>query len=176
MFDPPAVRIEPWGKGDLPLLEKLHGDPAMMQHLGGPESPEKLAERQQRYETAESGIFKVVDARTGEPMGLVLYWERTWRKEEIHEVGWFVLPSFQGRGIASAATAQAIVKARDEGRHRLMHAFPAVANLASNAMCRKLGFTLLEECEVEFPPGNFLRCNDWQLDLFRHAGDAAERT
>jgi hypothetical protein len=49
--------------------------------------------------------------------------------------------------------------------------FRRVDNLASNAMCRKLSFTLLEECEVEFPSGNFLRCNDWQLDLFRHARD-----
>ena len=56
-----------------------------------------------------------------------------------------------------------------------MHAFPAVDNLASNAMCRKLGFTLLEEYEVEFPPGNLLRCNDWQLDLFAAPAAAAER-
>src|SRR5262245_5341552 len=128
MSDTAAVRIEPWGKGDRPLLDKLHGDPAMMDHLGGPETPEKLAERQQRYETAESGIFRVVEVRTGEPVGLVLYWERVWRQEGVYEVGWFVLPSFQGRGIASAATAQAIGKARDEGRHRFMHAFPAIAN------------------------------------------------
>jgi hypothetical protein len=34
------VRIEPWGKGDLPLLQKCLGDPMMMAHLGGPESAE----------------------------------------------------------------------------------------------------------------------------------------
>jgi hypothetical protein len=36
------VRLEPWGVGDLALLEKCLGDPAMMQHLGGPESPEMM--------------------------------------------------------------------------------------------------------------------------------------
>ena len=32
------VRLEPWGEGDLALLRGLVGDPAMMVHLGGPES------------------------------------------------------------------------------------------------------------------------------------------
>ena len=37
-----SVRIEPWGDGDLPLLERLLGDPAIMAHLGGgPESRER---------------------------------------------------------------------------------------------------------------------------------------
>jgi len=28
------------------------------------------------------------------------------------------------------------------------------------------GFTLLEECEFEYPKGSLMRCNDWRLDLF----------
>ena len=63
------IRIEPWGEGDLPLLEQLMGDPAMTEHLGGPESPEKIAERQERYEhlpeTGTGGMFKIVDADDG---------------------------------------------------------------------------------------------------------------
>jgi RimJ/RimL family protein N-acetyltransferase len=63
--------------------------------------------------------------------------------------------------------ARAIELAQGERKHRFMHAFPNVENAASNAICRKLGFTLLEEnLEFEFPPGNHLRCNDWRLDLF----------
>ena len=50
-----------------------------------------------------------------------------------------------------------------------MHAFPAVDNPPSNALCRKLGFTLIEECEFEYPKGHFMRCNDWRLDLFADA-------
>jgi RimJ/RimL family protein N-acetyltransferase len=38
-------------------------------------------------------------------------------------------------------------------------------NAPSNAICQKLGFTLVEECEFEFPVGNLMRCNDWRLDL-----------
>ncbi len=161
-----AVRIEPWGAGDLPLLEKVLGDSAMMEHLGGPESPEKIAERHGRYEQAGSGQFKIVVGALSEAVGWVGYWERTWRDEEIYEIGWSVIPALQGRGIAGLATAQAIAIAAAEGKHRFLHAFPSVENPASNAICRKLGFTLLEECEFEYPPGSLMRCNDWRLDLF----------
>jgi RimJ/RimL family protein N-acetyltransferase len=165
-----AVRLEAWGKDDLPLLEKLMGDPAMTEHLGGPESPDKIAERQARYErTSDTGkgrMFKIVDDATGEAVGSVGYWERDWRDQTVYETGWSVLPAFQGRGIAGAATAQAIGKARAERKHRFLHAFPSVENAPSNAICQKLGFTLLEAREFEYPPGNVMRCNDWRLDLF----------
>jgi RimJ/RimL family protein N-acetyltransferase len=161
-----GVRLEPWAKGDLPLVEKLMGDPAMTEHLGGPESPEKLADRQARYEVPGSGMFKIVDEVTEEAVGSVGYWERSWRAERVYEIGWSVLPAFQGRGIASIATAQAIAKAKSERKHRFLHAFPSVENGPSNAICRKLGFTLVEESEFEFPKGHFMRCNDWRLDLF----------
>jgi RimJ/RimL family protein N-acetyltransferase len=162
---PEPIRLEPWGKDDLPLLERLLGDPAMTQHLGGPESHEKIVERQARYVKAESGLFKIVDAETGEGAGFVGYWDKTWREQEIYEIGWAVLPAFQGRGIAGRATAQAIVAARSERKHRFLHAFPSVDNAPSNAICRKLGFTLLGEYEFEYPKGSFMLCNDWRLDL-----------
>jgi len=161
------VSLVPWASGDLPLLERLMGDPAMTEHLGGPESPEKLRERQGRYERLEEGdrMFKIVDAASGAGVGSIGYWKKEWRDEEVYEIGWMVVPEFQGRGIAAAATAQAIARARHEARHRFMHAFPNVENAASNAICRKLGFELLGAREFEFPKGNFMTCNDWRLDL-----------
>ena len=159
------VRIEEWGPGDRALLEQLVGDPAMMVHLGGPESPEKIAERQQRYEQPGSGMFKIVDVPSGQGAGSVGFWEREWRGRTAYEVGWSVRPAFQGRGIAVAATSLVLARARSSGTHRFVHAFPAVDNPASNAICRRLGFTLLEECRFEYPPGRWMECHDWQLDL-----------
>jgi RimJ/RimL family protein N-acetyltransferase len=46
-----------------------------------------------------------------------------------------------------------------------MHAFPAVGNAPSNAVCDRLGFALLGEVEVEYPPASMMTCNDWRLDL-----------
>jgi RimJ/RimL family protein N-acetyltransferase len=162
------VRIEPWGSGDLPLLQQLVGDPAMMEHLGGPERPEKIAERQGRYEQPGSGMFKILCG--GEGCGSVGFWEREWRGRTVYEVGWSVIPSFQGRGIAVAATTMVLARARESGEHRFVHAFPAVDNPASNAICRRLGFTLLEVCRFEYPPGNWMQCNDWQFDLASSGG------
>ncbi len=159
-----GIRLERWGADDLPLVERLVGDAAMMEHLGGPESPEKIAERQARYEGTDTA-FKIVDETTGEAAGWVGYWERAWRGEQVYETGWAVLPEFQGRGIATVATAKALALAGSERRLRYVHAFPAVDNGPSNAICRKLGFTLLEAFEDEYPPGNPMVCNDWRLDL-----------
>ncbi len=156
-----------WGGDDLPLLERLMGDPSMTAHLGGPESPDRLRERQSRYERLEGGdrMFKIVDVASDAGVGSVGFWTKEWRDKQVYEVGWMVVPEFQGRGIAVAATAQAIELARRDGGHRFMHAFPNVDNAASNAICRRLGFELLEACEFEFPKGHFMICNDWRLDL-----------
>ena len=91
----------------------------MMEHLGGPETPEKIAERQRRYE-ADSGCLKVVAG--DEDLGWVGYWEREWRGETVYEIGWAVLPAAQGRGVATEATRPAIEAARATGRHRRLHA------------------------------------------------------
>jgi RimJ/RimL family protein N-acetyltransferase len=170
------VGLEPWGEGDLPLLRRIMGDPAMTEHLGGPESEEKLVRRQARYErVGEPGagrMFKIVDPATGDAMGSVGYWEKDWRGETVYETGWSVLPEFQGRGVAAAATAEVIGAAREERRHRYLHAFPSVENAPSNAICRKLGFELLGEHDFEYPPGHPMRCNDWRLDLLVAEGES----
>ena len=161
------MTLVPWGSGDLELLERLMGDPRMTEYLGGPESPEKLRDRQARYEHLEGGdrMFKVIEATSGSGAGSVGYWSKDWNDAQVYEIGWMVVPEFQGRGIAVAATAQAIELARGDGLHRFMHAFPNVGNAASNAICRKLGFELLGDREFEFPKGHFMICNDWRLDL-----------
>ena len=115
------VALEPWGSGDLPLLERLMGDPRMTEHLGGPESPDRLRERQDRYEHLEGGdrMFKIVDEASSAGVGSVGFWTKEWRGEQVYEVGWMVVPEFQGRGIAVAATAQAIELAKREDEHAL---------------------------------------------------------
>lgn len=162
----PEVRLEPWTQSDLALLTRLLGDPAMMIHLGGPESPDKIAERQQRY-VADPRQSRIVLADTGEAVGWVGYWDREWREEPVLEVGWFVVPEWQGRGIAGRATSLALAVAREAGARRYVHAFPAVDNGPSNGICAKLGFALLGEVSFEYPAGSgqALTCNDWRLDL-----------
>jgi RimJ/RimL family protein N-acetyltransferase len=165
-----GLTLRPWSEEDLPLLEKLLGDPAMMTYLGGPESPEQILRRHQRYlRLSESGtdhMFTVVWGPNAESVGSVGYWRKTWQDQAIYETGWLVLPAYQGHGIATKATVAVIEHASQKPKYRFMHAFPSILNEASNAICRKLGFTLVEECQVEYPPGHSMTVNDWRLDLF----------
>jgi RimJ/RimL family protein N-acetyltransferase len=161
--------LQPWSEEDLPHLEKLLGDPAMMTHLGGPETPEQILRRHQRYlrlpESGTDHMFKIVWGSKAEAVGSVGYWRKIWHDQQVYEMGWLVLSDYQGHGIATKAAAAVIEHARQEPKYQFMHAFPSVANGASNAICRKLGFTLVEECQVEYPPGHSMTVNDWCLDL-----------
>jgi RimJ/RimL family protein N-acetyltransferase len=109
----------------------------------------------------------VIDRAGGDAVGWVGYWDREWREQPVYETGWAIIPAFQGRGLAADATAQLIGRAAAERRRRFMHAFPSSDNEASNAICRKLGFELLGQIEVEYPPGHgrVMLTNDWRFDL-----------
>ncbi len=169
-----GVRIAPWSKEDHSLLAALLGDPRLIRHLGGPERPEKIAERQLGYERAGSRQFKIIEGSTGDAVGWVGYWELTWEEEEVFETGWLVLPAFQRRGLGSCATARIVAEAAAEGKRRFLHAFPSLDNVASNAICRALGFSLRGECDFEYPEGNPMRCNDWRIDLYLGATDRTD--
>ena len=164
----PQLRLEPWSARDLPLLRQLNA-PEMTEHVGGPESEEKLLERQDRYvaggTAGAGGMFTIVVLPHEKAAGSIGYWERVWHNETVYETGWSVLPSFQGRGLAAEATFAVVELAKAERRHRHLHAYPSVDNPASNAICRTVGLELLGECDFEYPPGHLMRCNDWRLDL-----------
>jgi len=165
-----TIELRPWSEEDLQLLTQLNA-PAMTRYLGGPESEERVLRRHNRYlhdaASPVPRIFKIVLEPSHVSAGNVLYWEKSWRGEPIWECGWGVLPEYQGQGIAGQAVHLLLDKARSERLHQFMHAFPSVVNTPSNALCRKLGFSLIEECDFEYPPGQVMRCNDWRLELWQ---------
>jgi len=81
-------------------------------------------------------------------------------------MGWGILAECQGRGLASEAASAVVAELRLQRRIRFAHAFPGVDNQASNAVCRKAGFTCQGECDYEYPRGTIMRCNDWRVELF----------
>jgi RimJ/RimL family protein N-acetyltransferase len=162
-----AVRLEAWTQADLSLLQEAN-TPEMTAHLGGPESEDKLLDRHQRYlrnDDLRAGQMFAVVLPDGQRVGIIGYWERTWVHELVYETGWNVMPVFQGRGVATAAAKAIASLARALHRHKHLHAFPAADHPASNAVCRKAGFTLRGETDFEYPPGTIMRCNDWRLEL-----------
>jgi RimJ/RimL family protein N-acetyltransferase len=165
---PDDVALRPWSVDDLDLLQRLLGDPRMTEHLGGPEAPDKIRERHERYMnmTGPGQIFVITRGPERQTVGSIGHWEMPdWLGDTVWETGYSVLPEFQGQGIATRAMVLCVARAAAEGIHPSIHAFPSVANGPSNGVCRKAGFTLLGAHDFEYPPGNRLRCNDWAFDL-----------
>jgi RimJ/RimL family protein N-acetyltransferase len=167
LAEPDDLRLRAWGESDLPLLERTLTDPEMTAHLGGPETVEKIRYRHARYLAMgdpDVGTMLVIlvgpDASTAGTHG---YWKREANGATVWESGWFVLPEFQGRGIATRATRLMAQLAWADAPERPIHAYPAVDNAASNAVCRKVGFQLIGAFDFEYPPGHTLVCNDWVL-------------
>ena len=157
------LTLEPWDESALPILEAANSE-AMTAFLGGPESPEKLADRHRRYlaYTASGTEAWPLQAKVdGQPAGSIGYWD----DGEAFEMGWAILPAFQGRGIGTAAVLLALDHAAANGRHGTVNANPSVDNLASNAIARRAGFELVDVHDVEYPPGRPMRANLWVYDL-----------
>jgi RimJ/RimL family protein N-acetyltransferase len=160
------VRLEPWTIDGLDLLRRLNS-PEGTKFLGGPETEEKLADRNARYASGNplNQMFRIIALPENEPAGSVGFWDKEWRGQTVYETGWGVVTAFQGRGIAVAATRAVLELARADGRHRYVHAYPKTEHAASNAVCRKVGFVNLGEADFEYPAGHPIRCNDWRFDL-----------
>ncbi|KOX36483.1 MULTISPECIES: GNAT family N-acetyltransferase [unclassified Streptomyces] len=182
--DTSRVRLEPWSEEDAGLLHALNA-PELTAHLGGPETGEQVVLRHRRYvgmSAADPGagrMFRIVLLPEETVVGSIGFWSQTWDGEPVYETGWAVLPGFQGRGVATAATRAVIAQARtaategpEAGTRRHLHAFPSADNAASNAVCRKAGFEPRGERDFEYPAGRPMRCNDWRFDLEDPAQEA----
>ncbi|MER6212493.1 MULTISPECIES: GNAT family N-acetyltransferase [unclassified Streptomyces] len=168
------VRLHPWTDADLWVL-RLRNTAAMTAHLGGPDSEAALLDRHRRWTAMsanaphEGRVFRV-ESPAGDTVGTVSFVPREHQGEPVFELGWGVLPEHQGRGWATAAVRALLAHLAalpPAHRRAAAHAFPRVANTASNAVCRAAGFTLVAETVHEYPPGRHHRSNDWRFRLPR---------
>jgi RimJ/RimL family protein N-acetyltransferase len=169
------VELLDYTDADLPLTEALECDPVVMGELGGPIPKEEIPKvHRRRLDSTAKGDwwFKIVPDSSGTAAGAIGIWPTKWRGREIYEAGWMLLPEFQGKGLASEALELLLRRVRSDPRFDSVHAFPSVSNAPSNALCRKFGFTLLEECDGGYA-GRTLRCNHWELVLARRGGAAS---
>ena len=163
------MRLRDVTPDDYDLWVEMQCDPVMMSELGGPQPLEKMPGIfQNSLRSSQDGsawIFVVMsDEEPERAAGSVVVWESGHGDEHYNEMGWMILPEFQGRGLATRAVQATLDKARAEGRWDVIYAFPVVTNGPSNGVCRKAGFTLLGEVDFEYS-GRALRCNRWVVDL-----------
>jgi len=160
------VRLRDVSLDDLGLYERLLCDPGMMAELGGPmargDLPDKLAGDVAAVEADTSWIC-VAESEQAEAIGHVCIWTHDGLGEPFSEIGWMVLPGFQGRGVGKRAVAMLLERARRDGRWGTIHAYPAVTNAPSNGICRASGFALAGAVDFDYH-GHILRCHHWRLD------------
>ena len=162
------MRLVPITAEDEDLAVRLECDPKMMLHIGGlrPEADVRAAHKRRLdlMEKGEAHMYKVVAEDSDEALGMIGIWKIDWKGPQAYEMGWFVLPEHQGKGVATEAARLIISQARSDAGVRYIHAYPTVSNAASNAIARKIGM----ENQGQFDNEGFagvLRCNDWCIDL-----------
>jgi RimJ/RimL family protein N-acetyltransferase len=162
------MELRPLSLDDLTLYRRVYTDPQMWTELGGvPELdlPAKL-ERDVASVEADRHWVLVVVTDDGTAAGTVSLWDHEWEGETIAEIGWMVLPEHQGRGLASAGVAEALRRADETARWRVLHAFPATANVPSNALCRRHGFALRGPIDYTYRERT-LRVSHWVREAGR---------
>ncbi|MGN8554073.1 UNVERIFIED_CONTAM: GNAT family N-acetyltransferase [Microbacterium sp. SLM126] len=159
------VQLRPWDAGDLPVLMRANST-EMTAHLGGPESEEAVRERHERYlrlNAAGEACMLRIDV-DGEPAGGIGYWATDHEGAPAFETGWSVEPRFQGRRVAREALRQLTRLVAADGRRTLLVAYPGVDNVASNALCRSLGFEAGDTATLPWRGGE-LTIRTWVLDV-----------
>ncbi len=155
-YDPPvldagSVRLRPWRDGDAGDLEEPD-HPAHFMPARAALTPQGFAgwlARRREQAAAGTGLcWCIADAATDRALGEVVLFSPGGTLDGDHaELGYQVLPSARGRGVATAATGAAAAYAFRPpeqgglGLRRLV-AETAADNDASNAVLTRLGFTV----------------------------------
>lgn len=169
-----GLRLRNVELGDVDAYVAMRCDPAMMAELGGPlprDGIEDKVARDAAEAAAGTCLIKMIvpdGAAPGVVAGCVTMWQHQ-EGEPLSEIGWMVLPRFQGQGIAKRAVRMLLELAGQQDGWGLVHAYPATTNGPSNGICRSLGFTLAGERDIVFA-GRLLRCHDWFIDAQAPAG------
>jgi len=163
------VRIREVRSSDLDLYLALRGDAGTMRDLGGPQPPDRIAGSHAR-EVAEVAAARawivVAEVRTErgwQRAGNVSLVRHTGPEGNTSELGWMVLPSHRGRGVAGSAVRLLLGLPGAAATWDAVEAFPSTTNVASHRLCAGLGFDDLGEVEPDFA-GQRFTCTRWRLE------------
>ncbi|MFI0511879.1 RimJ/RimL family protein N-acetyltransferase [Streptomyces canus] len=153
---------------DVDAYVRMRCDPVMMADLGGPLPRTGMADKVRRdaeEAAADQSWIKMIVPDPDRPevvAGAVTIWSHDPGGGPLSEIGWMVLPEFQGRGLGKRAVGALLAQAWAAHRWGDIHAFPATSNGPSNGICRSLGFRLLGEVDMPFAD-RVLRSNHWSI-------------
>jgi Acetyltransferase (GNAT) domain len=113
-----SVRLRDVEPVDVGAYVRMRCDPVMMAELGGPVPREGVAAKVARdveQAAADAAWIKMIipdESVPGVVAGSVTLWSHEDAGTAMSEIGWMVLPEFQGRGIATTAVRMLLALAR----------------------------------------------------------------
>jgi RimJ/RimL family protein N-acetyltransferase len=116
------VRLRDVEPVDVGAYVRMRCDPVMMAELGGPVPREGMAAKVARdveQAAADAAWIKMIipdESAPGVVAGSVALWSHEDAGTAMSEIGWMVLPEFQGRGIATTAVRMLLALAREQDR------------------------------------------------------------
>ncbi|MBD1581907.1 GNAT family N-acetyltransferase [Pseudoalteromonas sp. S16_S37] len=149
MIETPKLLLRKITLQDWPLFLKLHKDERVMRWVSDTLDEPSIHEKfMQRYEDTSTWhkespcwlTLVVVDKHTGNEVGLHGFYSQ-WSPYQQAEIGFLLLPEYQGKGYAKAAT-QAVIDfiLKDCSFHKVI-ATVSEGNIASFSLLKSLGFT-----------------------------------
>jgi [ribosomal protein S5]-alanine N-acetyltransferase len=132
-----------WTKEDLPLALAVWGDSAVTRFVGGPFSPEQVAQRLDREIASQDNYglqyWPIFLLEAGEHVGCAGM--RIYNLEEkIYAMGFYLRPKFWGQGFSTEAGRAVISYAFDALGASALFAGHHPENAASKKVLAKLGF------------------------------------
>jgi RimJ/RimL family protein N-acetyltransferase len=138
------VRLRDVELGDVGAYVRMQCDPVMMAELGGPLPREGIDEKVARdVRSAAEGAdwIKMIVPDEAAPdvvAGNVVMWSHDEDDgTSISEIGWMVLPEFQGRGLGKRAVRMLLELAAEDGRWGLVHFCGATAGSSTRPPWRR---------------------------------------
>ena len=162
------MQLLPMKAEDENLAVQLECDPKMMLHIGGPRPEADVRTAHKRrlelMDKGEAQMYKIVADNSNKILGTIGIWKIDREEPKSYEMGWFVFPEHQRKGIATEAAQQIIAQVRSDPKVHFVHAFPAVSNVASNVIAHRIGMQNLGRFDNESFAG-VLHCNNWCIDV-----------
>ena len=139
----PRLGFRHWTKDDLPLALAVWGDPDVTRFVGGPFSPEQVAQRLHREISSQNNYgfqyWPIFLLTTGEHVGCAGM--RAYKIEEnIPSMGYYLRPKFWAQGYATEAGRAVIQYSFNTLGINTLFAGHHPQNAASRKVLAKLGF------------------------------------
>ena len=145
-FATKRLRLRPFRGIDLKAMHALYGDADNLRYWSVPASPDLAATRRQMrwhlvYKPRHYVMWAIEEKKSRKVVGMINYHHRNLREKRV-DVGWLLLPEFQGEGyMAEAGSALLRHLFDDLGIHKV-EALIHPDNKPSAALAKRLGFRL----------------------------------